>query len=49
VVGTPSGGIPITTTRGSFVLVLAGGRTVRVPPDFEDEALGRLLAVVDAR
>jgi hypothetical protein len=39
------------TARGfaGFELVLAGGRTVRVPADFNDEALGRLLAVVDER
>jgi transposase-like protein len=33
----------------SFELVLAGGRRLRVPPDFDSEALGRLLTVVDAR
>ena len=32
-----------------FELVLSSGRTVRVPPDFDSEALGRLLTVVDAR
>jgi len=34
---------------GSFELILAGGRTLRVPADFDTEALGRLLAVLDAR
>jgi hypothetical protein len=45
---SPSASTRITASS-CFELVLAGGRTVRVPPDFDSEALGRLLAVVDAR
>jgi len=40
---------PRITASSFFELILPGGRTVRVPPDFDSEALGRLLAVVDAR
>src|SRR5262245_17895954 len=32
-----------------FEMVLGGGRVLRVPADFDDGALGRLLAVVEAR
>ena len=32
-----------------FELVLPSGRTLRVPPDFDSDALERLLTVVDAR
>jgi len=34
---------------GGFEIGLASGRTIRVPMEFNAEALGRLLAVVDAR
>ena len=39
---------PAAAGGNVFEIVLAGGRVVRVPADFSDEALGRLLAVVDA-
>jgi hypothetical protein len=47
--GTSASAPTRITASSCFELVLPGGRTVRVPPDFDAEALGRLLAVIDAR
>jgi hypothetical protein len=35
-------------TRAAYEVVLPGGRTVRVPGDFDAQVLGRLIAVVEA-
>ena len=47
VIGT--GSTSTGTADSGFEIGLASGRTVRVPTEFDAEALGRLLAVVDAR
>lgn len=40
--------MPETGPRAAYEVVLSGGRMVRVPGDFDAEALGRLIAVLEA-
>ena len=44
--------VPVTirsAVSSSFELVTSGGATLRIPPDFDPDALERLLALLEAR